>query len=361
MGWKAQLHFILFGAFSVVGIALLLVAVMGKGAAAKQLEDAKSKLDAVAKVDSTGAKVDLPTKKDIDDLKAAQVKYQEEVGNFENKLRTDIGFRLKLNKKEYTDGGAFYSDAVIALENLKKRVMDLKKDPVLPERLRPQRTNPDDPEPNPNAKEFPRPTTNPEQYWVDLNRAWLNLQAQQIPAAQAQLKVMIEVVAVLEKLRAADEFKNTSFQVERFDWQSFAVEASRENTAPWTRREFGVVMLCDPAFALAFVQEMCAPSEKTKGADNDPYKRQFLPMELQQITGEAVSRPHDVGFVITNKMRADFGLGPNDNWDDLSDTRKREITERLAREERLAMPLRYTVKLHALELNNQWSVIAPRQ
>ncbi|MCC6574293.1 MAG: hypothetical protein IT462_10925 [Planctomycetes bacterium] len=347
MGAKAQLHFILFGVFSLIGVVLLAMAIMGKSGAAKSLDEAKAKLEAAAKPP-------IATQGDLDAARQRQTAFQKEISGFETKLRNETGERLRIFEKEYTNKDQFYaSEWTPKSGDFKTRLKAIRKDPVPPALLR---KSGDENNPNPNGKEFTN-IPDPDKFWIELDRTMNSLPDKDIPNAQSQIKVMAESIAVMEKLRASDLYKDQPFVFERFDFQGFAGEAAKEVNIPWTRREFGVIMWCDPTFALAFAEEMCCPSEKTKGEDSDKTRRQFLPMELASIGAEMVGRPHDVLYFISNADREKHGIGPTQTLDDLSDTKKREIEESLAGEAMLVMPLRYVIRLQALQLNREWVAV----
>lgn len=348
MAWKEQLHFILCGAFSVIGIVLLVLAVSSKGAAATTLEDAKKKLDNAAKGPGNGP---LPTRKDLDDAIKRQQSFQKEVTDFENKLRTDIGERLRSVRRDYAETSQFYADEVVPkLKDYRARLDALKKEPALPARFQPS-GDPD--KPNPNEKKFGALPSS-ERFWTDFDRVMISLQPTLIRLAQAQLKLMGECVAVLEALRNSEQFKDSMFIFEKFEFQNFAGEPVKDGNTPWQRRDFGISFVCEPSFALAFVQEMCAPSERTKAEG----KRAFVPVELVQIFAEALPRPHDVTYTVTNEERKVWGIGSTETTSDLSEIKQRQISDGLSESEKLVMPLRYTVRMQALELNGLWNVIA---
>ncbi len=341
MGWKQQLHFILFGAFSVVGVVLLAVAIMGKSGAAKSLEDAKGKLE-------TAAKGTVPTKGDIKIAQDRQAVFKGEVEKFQGDLINVVGDRFRAGKV-YSSRDQFYSDDVVpTIDNFRGRLKAITKMPEPPGRFK------KDPE-NRNAKEFAALPDN--KFWDELNRAMQTLTPQQIPAAQSQLKLMNDMIVVFEKLRASDAYKDTPFYLERFDFQGFAGEPAKEGTTPWLRRDFSVLMQCDPSFALAFVQEMCAPSDQTKGADADEKRRAFVPVELASIGAEMVGRPHEATYEISNKERKDWGIKPEERIEEVSSTKTRDAEDKIAEESKIVMPLRYNIKMQALELNKLWNTI----
>lgn len=358
---KAKIHFILFGVFVLIGLALA-----GYGITLKSAE-----AEAVAAAGAALKKDDLASQGDLAEAEQQKTAFDGSFKKIGVYLKGPGDALFEVPASGYPDTVAeFYSrTAQQELDKLKVRfeaISDRKfqswwasegKDPTDEKEARKKFKLQGLPEAF-QGHDL-KPYTRNQDYWGEAQSAMKEARAgEDIPLMLAQLRVMNEVAFVCEQLAKLDQHKDGAFQLVKFDFNSFRAEFGRGNEDPWARYQFAIQLKCEPAFASALVGELCDPSGLT--ARENPAR---VPMELVDYRYGVLPRPASTKFIIKNKDRAAHGirkdLSPTSD-DDAADWKRirKDIAKGLQKSVIYHRPLEVGILINALKFNKDWKGLA---
>jgi hypothetical protein len=199
-------------------------------------------------------------------------------------------------------------------------------------------------------------------YWTDFKADLTN--PDKIPELQLQLRLLEEVCVTCELMLRSGRFPDQGANL-----RSLKVEPQRkwsnrdEVDSPWEMWEFTLDIECSPEFGYALMDELLSSSDLTSGKSgagkDTANERRRFPIELDSMQSESLPRPPALLRYITPAERAAEGVG--ENLDPESDEGKAEakrLAQEYERDVRPALPLRFGMKMRALNFNPKWQVVA---
>ena len=357
---KAKIHFILFGVFVLIGLALAGYGITLKSAEAEEVAAAGADLK----------KGGLASQGDLAEAEQQKTAFDGSFKEIRDYLKGP-GAALPVEPQEkYSTVQEFYSRvAQQELDELKVRfeaISDRKfrswwasegKDPSDEQEARKKFKLQGLPAAF-QGHDLKRYTRN-EDYWGEAQAAMKEANSgEDIPLMLAQLRVMKEVAFVCEELVKLDQHRDGAFQLVKFDFNSFRAEFGRGNDEPWARYQFAIQLKCEAAFASALVGELCDPSGLT--ARENPAR---VPMELVDYRYGVLPRPASTKFIIKNKDRAAHGI-PKDLSSTSDDDAvkwiriRKDIAKGLQKSVIYHRPLEVGILINALRFNKNWKGLA---